>query len=226
MSDPATTAELIPQLTWAVIAASREFYGTMCTRADVDPSTRPHGATTAKLAIANLSIHTSMFKAGINLNLANVPDQWKHKPSSKPAHRQNNGGGEKSGQTDKRHRTDPFQQRNNKGDSEGDKGDNPTFQKVFANGLRQLKDKFEGITLSEIAKEAGIRGGPSGIDVTGLPSKSCLNWVCMGKCNRHSCGFHHPEHIEESTTEAIFKQMEPGVRRILETGKRQKFERK
>jgi hypothetical protein len=98
---------------------------------------------------------------------------------------------------------------------------------VFANGLRQLKDKFEGITLSEIAKEeAGVRGGPYEIDVTGLPSKSCLNWVCMDKCNHRSCGFRHPEHVKEATAEAIFKQMEPGVRRILETGKRPKFERK
>jgi hypothetical protein len=108
----------------------------MCTRADVDPSTWQHGATSAKLAIANLSIHTLMFKAGINPNLAsNVPDQWKYKPSSKPAHQQSNGGGEKLGQNNKRHETDLFQQQNNKGDSkEGERVTTPLSLKCLPTG--------------------------------------------------------------------------------------------
>jgi hypothetical protein len=221
MGDPAAAAALIPQLTWAIISASREFYGTICTRADVDP---PNGRG-AKLAVAKLSIHTSMFSAGYNLNLTNVPDQWKPKPGLKSTAGQGSSGGNKSGQRDKRYGSDPFQQRNNKGDTEGGKGDNPNFPKALANGLKPIKEKFENIALSEIAKEAGIRGGPSGMDVSGLPARACLNWVCMGKCMRHICGFTHPDQVDEETAEALFKQLEPGVRRILETGKRPKFER-
>lgn len=76
MGDPVATAALIAQLMWAIISTSREFYGTMCTQEDVDP---PPGWS-ATLAIVKLSIHTSMFSSGYNLNLTNVPEQWKDKP--------------------------------------------------------------------------------------------------------------------------------------------------
>jgi hypothetical protein len=46
----------------------------------------------------------------------------------------------------------------------------------------------------------------------------------MGKCTRGGCNFNHTDQqIEEATAEAIFKQLEPGIRRILDTGKRPKF---
>jgi hypothetical protein len=223
LGDPVAASALLPQLTWAVISATREFFGTICTRDDVDPS----GSSRMRLAIANLSIHTSMLKAGYNLDLANVPAQWKHKPSNKPTPRQSsNTGGEKSGgqnQKDKRYGADPFQQQNNTGNNDGGRGDNPHFAKAFATGLQQIKDRFAGVTLSDIVQESGIRGGPLGLNTTGLPPKSCLNWVCMGHCRHCTCQFQHPDHIEEAIAETIFKQMEPGVRRILEAGKRPKL---
>jgi hypothetical protein len=223
MGDPTAAAALIPQIMWAIISTSREFYGTMCTRADVDP---PAGRS-AKLAIAKLSIHTSLFSAGYNLNLTNVPDQWKTKtgPTS-AARQQGKSGGDKSGtpNDNKRYGSDPFQQRNNGKERQRGGKENPTWSKTFANSIRPLREKFHDITLSEIAKEAGIRGGPSGIDVSGLPARPCLNYICMGKCTRGGCNFNHTDQqIEEATAEAIFKQLEPGIRRILDTGKRPKF---
>jgi hypothetical protein len=46
----------------------------------------------------------------------------------------------------------------------------------------------------------------------------------MGKCTRGTCDFNHPnQKIDEATAEAILKQLELGIRRILDTGKRPKF---
>jgi hypothetical protein len=72
MGDLEAADELIPQLAWAVTTAAREFYGTISTRADVDP---PDNAA-PRVAIAQLSIHTQLFKTGIKLNLTSLPEQW------------------------------------------------------------------------------------------------------------------------------------------------------
>jgi hypothetical protein len=187
----------------------------------------PPAGRSAKLAVAKLSIHTSLFSAGYNLNLTNVPDQWKTKAGPASTTRQQSGksGGDKSGtQSDnRRYGSDPFQQRNNGKERHRGSKDNPNFSTTLMNGLRQIREKFHDITLSEIAKEAGIRGGPSGIDVSGLPARSCLNYVCMGKCTRGNCDFNHPDQIDDATAEALLKQLEPGIRRIMDTGKRPRF---
>jgi hypothetical protein len=93
MGDLAAVDELIPQLAWAVTAAAREFYGTINTRGDVDPPEDEYGTTAPTVAIAQLSIHTTMFKAGYRLNLTNIPEQWKrHPPSAAPATQQRSDG--------------------------------------------------------------------------------------------------------------------------------------
>jgi hypothetical protein len=72
MGDLEAADELIPQLAWAITTAAREFYGTVSTHVDVDPSDN----VTPRVAIAQLSVHTQLLKAGIKLNLTNLPDQW------------------------------------------------------------------------------------------------------------------------------------------------------
>ena len=115
-------ADLIPQLAWAIISTSREFFGTICTRDDVDP---PEGQA-AICAIANLRIHTSMFKAGYRLNLANVPEQWQWRTRT-PTQKQprdtinkNDGDtGYKKEGPDKRYGSDPFRRTGGETDAKG-----------------------------------------------------------------------------------------------------------
>jgi hypothetical protein len=90
MGDPTIVEELILQLAWAIMAAAREFYGTISTRENVDPPEDEYGQGAPKVAIAQLNIHTTMFKAGYWLNLTNIPDQWKKQtPSITPNHKRN-----------------------------------------------------------------------------------------------------------------------------------------
>jgi hypothetical protein len=79
MSNATAHTTLIPQLVWAITDKSREFYSQICKRNDVDP---PDDGTPPKFAIADISIYTSMFRAGLPIEVDNMPEQWKRK---KPA---------------------------------------------------------------------------------------------------------------------------------------------
>jgi hypothetical protein len=161
-----------------------------------------------------------MFRAGYKLQLNNVPSQWTAKAQkvqprrqSDTGRRQQDSGGLNSNQ-DRRGST-PFQRPDQ--ESGTGRGNNPNYPKAFSNSkLKDLRAKFSGITLNEISREAGIREGASGIDTSGLPEWTCMTWICMGQCCRPHCVFQHPESIEETVADAIYKQLEPGVKRIME----------
>jgi hypothetical protein len=226
MGDPDAVADLIPQLAWAATTAAREFYGTISTRTDVKPPNE--GAP--KVAIAQLSIHTTMFKAGYRLNLTNLPDQWRRKTDTTTAKRTDKGNGNgssghngsgQSGQ-DQRHGSNPFKAASNNNNGEV-AGTNPNQPAAFnTTDLRQLKEKLHGVTLTDIVTEAGIRGGPSRLDTNGWPAKACLNWVCMGACKRPGCVNDHPFFVDGGTATMVYKQIKPGIKCLLETNKRPK----
>jgi hypothetical protein len=227
MGDPAAVDELIPQLAWAVTAAAREFYGTISTRGDVDPPEDEYGPTAPTVAITQLSIHTTMFKAGYRLNLTNILDQWRrHPPNGTPANQQrrsdgnsnsNNRNGKGGGQ-EKRHGSNPFQAVDS---TKPAVGKNPKPPMAFANlDITKLRNKISDVTLSDIVREAGLKGGPSNLNTGGLPTNCCLNWVCMGGCMRPRCTMTHPESIDETAATAVYQQIAPGVARLLETGKK------
>ena len=224
LGDPEAAADLIPQLTWAIISGSREFFGIICNRDDVDPPDRGRDTQPPKFAIAQLSIHTAMFRAGYKLNLTNVPDQWIRKtPKTMP--KTPKGPGSRIGGHDKRYGDDPF--RRNEPEEAEARGNNPNTPKVFTTSepFRQLKTKFNRLTLSDIVKEAGVRGGPFSLDTAGLPARTCLNWICMGKCTRRPCDNDHPVTVDEAIATTLYAQLEPGIKRMLETGKRPRRER-
>jgi hypothetical protein len=107
-------------------------------------------------------------------------------------------------------------------DNRTTKGSNQHQPETFKNStqLQQLREKFSSITLSDIAHEAGFRGGPSAVDTTGLPEGICLNWICMGRCVRQNCQKKHPEQVDEAAVVAVLEQLEPGIKRLLDTGKK------
>jgi hypothetical protein len=225
MGDPAAAADIIPQLTWAIIVGARDFFGTICTRNDVDPDNNEDSPQRPKLAVANLSIHTHMFRAGYKMQLATVPIQWltKANPAQPKRQTEMSGSGRQSTQgTQDRRGSNPFQRN---GDEGTGKGTNPNPPRAFANSakLKELRNKFKGITLNEISREAGVREGASRLDTTGIPAKSCMTWICMGQCLRPQCNWNHPSTVEDTAAEALYKQIEPGITRILESGKRPKL---
>jgi hypothetical protein len=165
-----------------------------------------------------------MFKAGYRLNLANLPDQWRRKtpvvaPNPKRNNEQtaNNGAGQ-----NKRHGSNPFQAA---GDNQGPARVKPNPPNAFkSEDFKKLREKFRQLTLTEIAQEAGIRGGPSKLDVTGWPQDGCLNWLCMGICKRSNCRNNHPASVDDAASQAVYKQLEPGIKHLLENGKCNKWQ--
>ena len=122
---------------------------------------------------------------------------------------------------DKRYGNDPIQQ----GEGNKAQGKNPKQPSVFANSelLRKVKEKLSGVTLSDIACEAGIRGGPKSIDIPGIASGTCLNWLVMGQCMLPKCKNNHPASLDDTAATALYSALEPGMKRLIETGKRPRF---
>lgn len=219
MGSPETTADLIPQLVWAIISTAREFYGHISTRADIDPA----DDEAPRVAIAQLSIYTTMMKAGLKLDLAGIPDQWRRKASGNmvtpvATNTDSTGNTRKKDKDDKgkRHGSDPFV---------GQSGAKPTMvhpkpPRVFAEfePLCRLKSAG-GVSLREIASEAGIQGGLQRVDVTGLPANACLSWLCLGKCSWPRCTREHPPEVSDTAMENLFKQLEPGIIRVADKKK-------
>jgi hypothetical protein len=230
MGDLEAAEELIPQLAWAITStASRDFYGTISTCEDIDPPDN----TAPRVAIAQLSIHTQMFQAGFKLNLTNIPDQWRCKnhqqPDTTPKSEKRGSGSVKQSDNsrasnEKRHGSNPFQATTNNG--KGFKGrHNPNTPAAFnMPELQQLKAKMSNVTLSDIVYEAGLKCGPSQLTTTGWHNNLCLNWACMGKCPKYKCNFDHLASVGNAVAATVYKQMEPGIKRLLETGKKPKRE--
>jgi hypothetical protein len=212
MSDSTAPTSLIPRLVWAITEASRDFYSQICKRSDVDP---PDDGTRPTFAVAEISIYTSLFKAGLPIEVANMPEQWKRRitgivtPSTQPIGR---------GGNDKRHGTNPF-----RATEGGDDKVNPSQPKVFADSadLKKVKNKIKNLTLTDICKEIGLNT-PGDLDMTGLPEKVCLNYIIMGVCKRGQCKNDHDPAITDEAALALSTQLAPGIKHLAETGKRTK----
>ena len=84
MSNPRRTAERIPQLIWALIESTRHFYGTVCTKDDLDPV----DGDLPRLSTASLDAYTFLLKAELPIKVDGIPEQWlpAHKrPTPAPA---------------------------------------------------------------------------------------------------------------------------------------------
>lgn len=219
MGTPDVTYDLIPQLVWAVIATARDFYGHISTRPDVDPEDG-----TPRLAIAQLSIYTTMLKAGLKLDLAGVPEQWKRKAPSNTTSTHatgqadgNNSRKKDKDDTSKRHGSDPF---NTTGGQKVTKHVNPKVPRIFeeCDALRRLKAAGP-FKLNDMVSEAGIQGGPQRLDVTGLPANVCLNYLCFGSCAWAKCKRNHVHDVDDAAVTALFQQLEPGIVRLADKKK-------
>ena len=107
---------------------------------------------------------------------------------------------------------------------------NAQWPHIFAsNDTLKLLQAKKGRVLTEIFSEAGISGGGDWLDLTGLPNNLCLRWLILGKCNGGTRGqecnhSHLTTSIPTKAAEAVFQQIEPGLKRIAEKLKRQRTE--
>jgi hypothetical protein len=228
MSDPRRTTERIPQLVWAIIKASRYFYSTVCTKEDLDPE----AGDLLRLPTANLDAYTFLLKAELPIEVDGIPDQWlpTHKrptpthttTAHKPTTRNDN-------QQTKQQSSNPFNPSNNSGPLPVTTHTFTNQPAVFATNetLRDLKTK-RGRVLRDLFIEAGIPGGESGLVLTGLPDNICLRYLLLGQCHsnpRNECKRTHPTTgISREHADAVFKQIEHGLKRVADKNKRQRTE--
>jgi hypothetical protein len=160
-----------------------------------------------------------MFKAGYKLNLADLPDQWKYKshPTNMDPPRGNQRTNPGTSDHDRLHGSNPFHPK----DTEEAPGVNPTPPAVLQTAdMKTIKATIAGITLSDIVREAGLKGGPSALKKPGWSADVCLNWTIMGECKRNGCKNQHPTAVDNATAAEIHKQLEPGIQRLLITKKK------
>ena len=75
MGGYASSAQLIPQVVWALILSAWEFYCQVCTCSQLKPATgTPHTAR------ASLSMYTHMITLKMKLDLNGLPHQWHLQP--------------------------------------------------------------------------------------------------------------------------------------------------
>ena len=65
-------AECIPQLIWALIKATRHYYGTVCTKEDLDPA----DGDLPRFPTATLNAYTFLLKAELSIEVNGIPEQW------------------------------------------------------------------------------------------------------------------------------------------------------
>ena len=175
IGDPDRAVELIPQLVWAIIQATWHYYSTVCTKEDLNPEEgQPLGT-----AEAMLDAYTFLLKHALRMDVEDIPTQWlaTHRgtaqvphltPTAKPnAHSDNN----------TTLQTNP----NPTNPSHGMTKSSPTFRtysnqpSIFANNdsLCKLKTR-KGKVIWDLIMEAGVPGGESRLNMTGLPKNMCL----------------------------------------------------
>ena len=71
MGDYTSSAQLIPQVIWALTIAARDFFGQVCTCNHLEPTTG-----TPRTAKATLNTYTHMITMKMQLDLDGLPTQW------------------------------------------------------------------------------------------------------------------------------------------------------
>ena len=225
MGDYASSAQLIPQVVWALILSARDFYRQVCTRSQLDPT-----VGTPRTATASLSTYTHMIALKMKLDLDGLPHQWTAQPARHPTTEQHTSTASKQPSQKNSKPATSNNQPNPSSNTTTPTRNNAQWPNIFAsNDTLKLLQAKKGRVLSEIFSEAGISGGGDRLDLTGLPDNLCLRWLILGRCNGgvrgQECNRSHPTtSIPTKAAEAVFRQIEPGLKRIAEKLKRQRTE--
>ena len=151
----------------------------MCTKEDLNPADGdlPHFPT------ATLNAYTFLLKAELSIKVDSIPEQWlpAHKRATltpttmapKPANRTDN--------QPKQPTQNPFAPNSTTTNIIRTYQNQPA---VFANNkmLRELRNK-RGRVMKDLWDKAGIAGGQTRLNLTGLPENICLRYLLLGQCH-------------------------------------------
>ena len=174
MGDYTSSAQLILQVIWALTLTACNFFKQVCTRSQLEPTTRAPWA-----AKATLSTYTHVITMKMCLDLDGLPMQWTpqapHTQVQDQPHQHSQTSSPKEHQTKfwcHAARPDTTEQLHH-----------PNWLPIFANNdtIKQLLTK-QGRILMQIFMEASIQGSGNCLDLTGLPDNICLHQLILGRC--------------------------------------------
>ena len=156
MGDYTSSAQLIPQVIWALILSAHEFYQQVCMHNQLDLT-----AGTPCTARASLSTYTHMITLKLKLNLDRLPPQWATQPSVRHTitSDQYNTNGKQLPQKSNKPTTSNAQL-NPSANTTASVRTNTQWPHIFtSNDTLKLLQAKRGQILTEIFSEAGIGGG-------------------------------------------------------------------
>jgi hypothetical protein len=217
-SDPNFTRKMIPQMIWAKIKARRTFFGTTCTRAQLDPPEN----TPPKRLKARLSHHALAFISGTEIKIGGTPMEWTTQNDgqgpTKKARYDNNARptGEDKNPRSSHQPSGGGGARGPKAPTEG-KGTNPAQPAIFAKSteIADLLRKHPRVYLTTIAEASGL-GDSSGLPQEGLPKQTCLRWIAFGTCNFPNCARAHPAAVDDAAAQTLYRALLPGINAVRE----------
>ena len=224
MGNSTSSAQLIPQIVWALILSAHKFYHQVCMRSQLEPTTgTPH---TAK---ASLSMYMHMIALKVKLDLNGLPPQWNPQPARHATNEQHTNTGKQPPQKSNKLAASTYQP-NPSPSTTATVRTNAQWPHIFtSNDTLKLLQAKKGWILTEIFSKARISGGRDQLDLTGLPDNLCLRCLILGKCGGSpkglECNCSHPTtNIPTKAAEAIYHQIEPGLKCMAEKHKRQHME--
>ena len=82
--------------------------------------------------------------------------------------------------------------------------------------------------MRELFEKVGIPGGQNGLNLMALPENICLCYLLLGQCHltlNNECKCNHPmTEITKEGADALFKQLEHGLKWMADKNKRQCME--
>ena len=220
LSDFAGSAQLIPQVVWALTITAREFYRQVLKRNQIDPTYgNPRTTTTT------LNQYTHMIKMRQKLDIDDIPTQWLIHIARHPTQEQTPPAAKAPTAKQPKPVINPPQAPST----------TPTpitrinhhWPSIFANNetIKSLQGK-RGRILTDIFTGAGISAGGNQLDLSGLPGNLCLRWLILGQCSGgrkdQTCTRSHPSTgLSVRAAESVFRQIEPGLKLMADKLKAQ-----
>ena len=220
LSDFTGSAQLIPQVVWALTITAREFYRQVLKRNQINPVyDNPRSMKTT------LNQYTHMIKMRQKLDIDDIPPQWLIHSAHHPTQEQTPPAAKAPTAKQSKPVTTPPQP----------SSVTPTpithinqhWPSIFANNImiKSLQGKC-GHILTDIFTDAGISTGGNQLDLSGLPRNLCLRWLILGQCSGgrkdQACTRSHPStSLSARAAEGIFCQIEPGLKLMADKLKSQ-----
>ena len=226
MGDYTSSAQLIPQVIWALILLACEFYQQVCMHSQLELAT---GAL--RTTRASVSTYTHMIMLKLKLDLDGLPPQWATQPNVRHTNTSEQHNIASKQLLPKSNKTAAgVTQLNPSSSTTASIQTNAQWPHIFAsNETLKLLQAKRGRILTEIFSKAGIGGGRDWPNLTGLPDNLCLRYLilgkCSGSCKDQECNQLHPTTgIPIKAAKAVFCQIEPGLKCIANKQKKQQTE--